>query len=109
LEELFPDIQSSLDVGANATVPKPGDQAKITEKDILVGEKQALTGRIIQLQADSFSRVTSSVVEDAVVPTETVATSSRLFLLAGLLGGFALGIVGAILAARLSSKVLDRY
>ena len=43
------------------------------------------------------------------MPTETVATSSRLYVLAGLIGGFALGLVAAILAARLSSKVLDRY
>jgi capsular polysaccharide biosynthesis protein/Mrp family chromosome partitioning ATPase len=109
LATINPDIQRSLVTPTGQNFPNAGDQALITERDRLIGERNELTGKIIQIQADSYTRVTSSVVENAVVPTETVATSSRLFVLAGLIGGFALGIVAAILAARLSSKVLDRY
>jgi capsular polysaccharide biosynthesis protein/Mrp family chromosome partitioning ATPase len=109
LEVINPLIQESLRAPAGQNYPPPGDQALITERDDLVGRRNELNGRIIQIQADSYSRVTSSVVENAVVPSTTVATSSRLYVAAGLVGGLALGIVAAIMAARLSSKVLDRY
>jgi capsular polysaccharide biosynthesis protein len=109
LEEINPQIQQSLVTPSGQNFPNPGNQTLITERDRLIAERNEYTGRIIQIQADSYTRVTSSIVENAVAPTTTVATSSKLYLAAGLVGGLALGVVAAILAARLSSKVLDRY
>ena len=90
-------------------IPPQGDQVLIAERENLQAERNAIVTEMVNLEAQQISRVTSSIVERAVVPTDTVATSSRLYVLAGLIGGFALGLVGAILAARLSTKVLDRY
>ncbi|HEX7095056.1 MAG TPA: Wzz/FepE/Etk N-terminal domain-containing protein [Acidimicrobiales bacterium] len=109
LFELAPDIDAGRRPVGNPPVPGPGDAAAEARRDQLLTDYANLSQQIIALEAANIARVTSSIVENAVVPTETIATSSRLFVLAGLVGGLALGIVAAILAARLSTKVLDRY
>lgn len=111
ITEELKSLSDRIDRG-NAPVgnlPGPGDAEAQNRAQQLLGDYHALSQQIIALEAANISRVTTSIVESAVVPTETVATSSRLYVAAGVVGGLALGIVAAILAARLSTKVLDRY
>lgn len=110
LDEIGPLLNESFRPNpAFQNIPPQGDQKLLAEQQRLLAEYNAYITEIVNLQASAFARVTSSIVENAVVPTETVTSSSRLFVVAGLVGGLALGIVAAILAARLSTKVLDRY
>jgi capsular polysaccharide biosynthesis protein len=107
IDELGPRIDAGNK--GNGTIPGPGDAVAENQAEMLKAEYNEVTKQITDLQAQSYQRVTSEVIESAVVPTSTIATSSKLYVGAGLLGGFAVGLVAAILAARLSSKVLDRY
>lgn len=78
----------------------------------LASEKAALTASYSELQAtrselNSGLRVASRTVREANLPTEPVSSSSRMLILAGIVAGGFLGLLAAVVVARLSRSVID--
>lgn len=79
----------------------------VTQKQTALGLYQNVSATKTQLELGSQLRVSSQVVQAATLPSQSVVASNRKILAAGVLGGLVLGIVLAVLAARVSRKVLD--
>lgn len=78
----------------------------------LATEKEALLARLAELETQRSElsrglRVQSRLVRDATLPTEPLGSSRRTFVAAGLVAGGFLGLLAAVLIARVSSVVLD--
>ncbi len=78
----------------------------------LASEKAALISRYDELEATrselaSGLRVASRVVREADLPSAPLASSSRMLVLVGAVAGGFLGLLAAVVVARLSRSVLD--
>ncbi len=79
----------------------------VTQKQRLLAQYQSVSATKTELELGSQVRVSSQVVQAATLPTAPVVSSNRKVLAVGVLGGLVLGLLLAVLAARLSRKVLD--
>jgi Mrp family chromosome partitioning ATPase len=78
----------------------------------LASEKETLSTQYSELQAtrselSSGLRVSSRIVREANLPTEPLASSSKVLVLVGAVAGAFLGLLTAVVVARLSRSVLD--
>ncbi len=78
----------------------------------LASEKATLITRYNELQTtrselSSGLRVTSRVVREANLPTAPLATSSRMLVIVGGVAGLFVGLLAAVVVARLSRNVID--
>lgn len=78
----------------------------VSRKDSLQAEYSQLLASKTALEIDQRLRVTSSVVQRGTVPDEPEPPRTML-VYAGALGGFFVGLVGAVLLGRLSPRMLD--
>lgn len=75
-------------------------------------EKAALMARLAELETTRGElslglRVQSRLVRSATLPTEPIGSSRRTFVVAGVAAGGFLGLLAAVMIARVSSVVLD--
>ena len=89
-----------------ATVIPPEVQPQVAERDLLVKQEDQLVGIQTQLELVTSLKVTTEIRQLAPLPTIPI-TGSKRQVLAGFLGGPLLGVALALLAARLSKKVID--
>lgn len=78
----------------------------------LASEKAGLVARYNDLQTtrselEAGLRVSSRTIREANLPTEPVASSSRMLVLLGAVAGAFIGLLAAVITARLSRSVLD--
>lgn len=78
----------------------------------LASERDILINRLNELQAtrsemNSGPRVASSLVREATLPTAPVAGAGRLLTVAGAIAGTFLGVLAAVVVARLSRTIID--
>ena len=78
----------------------------VSRKDSLQAEYSQLLASKTALEIDQRLRVTSSIVQRGTVPDEPEPPRTML-VYAGALGGFFIGLVGAVLLGRLSPRMLD--
>ena len=76
-----------------------------SEKATLVTQSTELQGTLSDLKAGQ--RVSSRTIREANLPTEPVASSSRMLVLLGAVAGAFIGLLAAVITARLSRSVLD--
>jgi capsular polysaccharide biosynthesis protein/cellulose biosynthesis protein BcsQ len=88
---------------------KPNDQVAISRKDQALAEYGNALEQQRQLELAATTRVTSEVVEEATLPTSPVSNPGNLFVAIGVAGGLLLGVLAAVITARMSPYVLDRY
>ncbi|CAN5568091.1 hypothetical protein BH10ACT2_BH10ACT2_05220 [soil metagenome] len=79
----------------------------VTQKQTLLAQYQNVSATKTSLELGSQVRVSSQIVQTATLPAAPLVSSNKRTLAVGVLGGLILGIVVAVLAARLSRKVLD--
>lgn len=99
-------------VAAEAATPaasRRGDPEAEALYTVTLNEYSERLQSKIQLETAGHQRVTSEVIADAVRPVEPVTEPSRLFAMAGLMAGLLLGVAAAILVARFSGLVIDRF
>lgn len=104
-----------LPIGANCSVAAcppipPIEQvvpALVSQKQAALAQYQNVSSTKTQLELGDQVRVSSQVVQKATLPTAPVVSSNRKMLAVGVLGGLVVGLLLAVLAARLSRKVLD--
>ena len=102
----------SAAVAAEAAAPaanRRGDPEAEALYAVTLNEYSERLQSKIQLETAGHQRVTSEVIADAVRPTVPVTEPRRLFAVAGLMAGLLLGVAGAILVARFSGLVIDRF
>lgn len=93
-----------------APIPTPEQVVPdlVTQKNTLLQQYTRLSDTLKELELDAKLRVTSYVVQNATLPTVPEASSSSKYLVvAGGLAGAVVGLVVAVIWARLSRKVLD--
>ena len=106
------DVDARIDT---ALRPYLGREAIPTVEQVapaLASEKETLSAQYNELQATraelgSGLRVASRVVRDANLPTEPLASSGKLMVLVGAVAGGFLGLLAAVVVARLSRSVID--
>jgi Mrp family chromosome partitioning ATPase len=108
LKEVQERIIASEPTGPNPD-PRRRDAAAEAERETLRADYSEILRSKTQLEAGAYQRISSEVVERAALPLTPTETSAQLFIGAGLLAGLSLGIVAAIMAARMSPMVIDRY
>jgi capsular polysaccharide biosynthesis protein/Mrp family chromosome partitioning ATPase len=113
-ERMAPFLPEDGVIADGAYAPIPGvDQVApdlLSQKSILLSqynEVLATRTELTQLDINAKLRVTSQVVQRATLPTEPFVGDGPLVLIAGLVGGAFLGLLLAVLAARLSRTALD--
>ncbi|MBI4882708.1 MAG: hypothetical protein HY826_01485 [Actinobacteria bacterium] len=79
----------------------------VSQKQTVLAQYQNVSATKTSLELGSQVRVSSQIVQPATLPNSPVASSNRKVLVLGVLGGGVLGLVLAVVAARLSRKVLD--
>ncbi|HEV8298921.1 MAG TPA: hypothetical protein VGQ20_16560 [Acidimicrobiales bacterium] len=113
LRKSLVDIQKRIDSTrpdpAKPNVTVPSDPEAEADQQLLLAEYNQVLASKTELQAGGYAKVTSEIVEEATMPTATLSSGGKLIIIAGILGGLSLGVVGAILAARISPMILDRY
>ncbi|NLV56579.1 MAG: hypothetical protein GXY13_13305 [Acidimicrobiales bacterium] len=77
-----------------------------SEKGVLLSQYENLLGTKNELNTNARLRVSSEVVQRATLPTHPTSSSTKLFRVAGLVGGGLAGAFAAIVMARMSSRVL---
>jgi len=91
-------------------IPTPAQvvPSLVSEQQILLTEyDQALTARN-ELQRGSVLRVSTEVIERATTPLDPIGGRGGLLMVAGALVGGFLGVLSAVILARLSSRVASR-
>lgn len=78
----------------------------VTEREILDFQMQAAMDTLNVMETDARLRVSSEVVQQATLPSAPLASGPNLLAGVGLIGGFGLGIFGAIVLARISPLVM---
>jgi len=79
----------------------------VSQKQTLLTQYQNVSATKTQLELGDQIRVSSQIVQEATLPTVPVVASNRKVVAIGVLGGAVLALLLAVLAARLSRKVLD--
>jgi Mrp family chromosome partitioning ATPase len=102
-------LPSSTDISGRSVIPSVEQIAPdlATQKAQLLTQINELTTRQTQLQIQQLNDINSSVIQAATLPPSADAKSKVLFAGAGLLAGAFLGILAAVVIARLSPRVLD--
>ena len=106
------DVDARIDT---ALRPYLGREAIPTVEQVapaLASEKETLSAQYSELQATraelgSGLRVASRVVRDANLPTEPLASSGKMMVVVGAVAGGFLGLLAAVVVARLSRSVID--
>lgn len=119
IEEEITAVKAALDdVDARINTelrPYLGREAIPTVEQVapaLASEKETLSAQYNELQATraelgSGLRVASRVVRDANLPTEPLGSSGKMMVLVGAVAGGFLGLLAAVVVARLSRSVID--
>ncbi len=79
----------------------------VSQKQSLLSQFEGVSATKNELELGDQVRVSSQIVQPATMPTTPVVSSNRKVLAAGVLGGLVLGFVLAVIAARISRRVLD--
>lgn len=77
-----------------------------TEKTLLLEQYAQLQTALNELDTSARLRVSSEIVQAPTLPADPTAPPPNLLLAVGLFGGLAAGLFGAVLLARISSRVL---
>lgn len=98
---------SSNQVAAEIPTPEQVAPDLAARRDNLLAQASQLATIRSQLESSEAPHVTSEVVQAASLPTSRTVLPGRLILAAGLLGGAGVGLVAALIIARLSRWLLD--
>jgi capsular polysaccharide biosynthesis protein/Mrp family chromosome partitioning ATPase len=79
-----------------------------TAKDTLLNQYSQLLSTMTELQLSARLRVTTEIVQRATLPVTPQASSSKIFVAAGIAGGLFLGFLLSVLLARFSRLVISR-
>lgn len=79
----------------------------VSQKQSVLAQYQGVSATKNELELGEQVRVSSQIVQSATLPTAPLVSSNRKILAAGVLGGLVFGLVLAVIAARISRKVLD--
>lgn len=102
-------FQPAASGDAYPPIPSP-DQvvpSVVSEREILIAKYNELLSTRTRIETNNLSNSSGRVIQAATLPTEPVTESATLLLGAGVAGGLFVGLLGAVLIARLSSRVLD--
>lgn len=102
LRPFLSDLADGATVNETAIAP-----ALTSERDQLMAEIDELVTARIELQRGDGVQVNSKILQDASRPTSPIVDSPLLQTVAGILGGFGLGCLIALMWNRFSAKVAD--
>ena len=79
----------------------------VSERSILLTQLESTAATLSQLETSARLRVGSEVVQRATLPDEAAPKPTNRLLIAGAVGGAFMGVLAAVVLARLSPRVLD--
>ncbi|MDH3681313.1 MAG: hypothetical protein OEV40_15345 [Acidimicrobiia bacterium] len=88
-------------------LPETVDPSAVSQRQLIQSELVQLKAQLNDLDAQSKLRVNTEIISNAPVPLEPLSPGGNFLLAGGLVGGFMLGVILALLWARFSTKVLD--
>jgi Mrp family chromosome partitioning ATPase/capsular polysaccharide biosynthesis protein len=80
---------------------------ELTERATTLNQYNQVLDNLTELQLVAKLKVTSEIVQEPVLPLEPEPTTGRKAVLAGMFGGGILGVLAAVLFARLSKNVIN--
>lgn len=107
LDEKILELTAQINESADQLAFNENDPAALALQATALAQYNQVLQQRSQLELAATSRVTSEVIEQAVLPTLPVAVGGNLYTALGFFGGIVLGVAAAIVAARSSTKVLD--
>jgi len=81
--------------------------ALVSEKTILLSQYSQILTALTELDLNPQLRVASEVLQPAPLPLAPILPRTKLLTAAGLIGGLFLGVLAAVVAARLSPRLLS--
>lgn len=90
-------------------IPSPNQvvPSVVSEREILIAKYNELLSTRTRIDTNNLSNSAGRIIQTATLPTQPVPESATLLLAAGVVVGAFVGMLGAVLIARLSPRVLD--
>jgi Mrp family chromosome partitioning ATPase len=107
LDEKIVELTGQITEAANNLALDDDNPAALALQATALAQYDQVLQQKSQLELAATNRVTSEIVEQAVLPSLPTTEGGKLYTALGFFGGAVLGVAAAIVAARSSSKVLD--
>ncbi len=120
LENRLDSLDERLKLAMEKFLPTPGDRtpapiplpdtvdpSAVSQRQLIQTELAQVKAQLNDLDVQSRLRVNTEIISNAPVPLEPLPPGGNFVLAGGLVAGFFLGVILALLWARFSTKVLD--